>query len=644
MKLLSILAVAAVVSAELKSSVPHNLLWPKPQLFTSGTVDRTINPDLVSFSFTGGDLRLLQKAGERFKANSLAQGCNAPGIKGDIRQINVTITGCDPKDLADESESYTLDTTEDSVVITAENTVGAIRAFETLSQLVRAKDQLPFYAAKDVMGCAKAADAGFAPGFEIPAGPWHIEDHPNYSYRSIHLDTSRNFIPVQDILRTLDGMVATKLNVLNWHVSDATAFPMVSMTYPDLTDRAYNKLAVYTYNDANLIIRYAAERGIRVIPEFDHPAHTDSFSASKELNPFILCQNSAVGWINPYNGGVGNEPLGNWWPHCVEPPCGAVNIADPKAGPAISKLMMEYASLFPDSVMHLGGDEVSSFCYATEPAYLEKVFPGMTNYSSVFPNAEEPYTFPEAWFDGFARVYQNYIDGIIEDVKEVKKTTMHWEDIILNDFVDLPEGSIIQIWNGWNNKLGKNSLQRILELNKYQIVDTNNENYYLDGGAGKWLTDSLGYGNQSAREDYWLAYRNWQHIYNHDPRTSPMQNVTDVTGTGLADPPKGNLSLIIGASAAIWGEKIDSLNLDIKLWPRAAAMAEALWSSFDDAANKDMFEAEPRLVKMRERLMSRGMEAEAMHPEWCDDNLCGFLVGGNKSSQAFNQNESYWFN
>ncbi|KAJ3064503.1 hypothetical protein HDU98_012099, partial [Podochytrium sp. JEL0797] len=510
MKLVSILAAAAMVSAsELTSDVPGHLLWPKPQKFTSGTASHTINPDCVYFNFAGGDLELLQKAGDRFKANSLAFGCNAPQLKADIRQINVTITGCDPKDLADMDESYVLDTTDDSVLIYAPNTVGAIRAFETLTQLVAPIELMPFYADKDIMGCAKAADAGFVPGFEIPFGPWHIEDHPNYPYRAIHLDTARNFIPLADILRTLDGMVASKLNVLNWHVSDATSFPMVSTTYPDLIDRAFNKLATYSYQDAKTVINYAAERGIRVIPEFDHPAHTDSFSASKELNPFILCQNSAVGWINPYNGGVGNEPLGNWWPHCVEPPCGAVNIADPGAGPAISKLMMEYAQLFPDSVMHLGGDEVSSFCYAMEPAYMENVFPGMTNYSSVFPNAEEPYTFPEAWFEGFARVYQTYIDGIIDDVKTIKKTTMHWEDIILNDFVDLPEGSIIQIWNGWNNKLGKNSLQRILELNKYQIVETNNENYYLDGGAGKWLTDSLGYGNQSAREDYWLAYRNW---------------------------------------------------------------------------------------------------------------------------------------
>ncbi|KAJ3061076.1 hypothetical protein HDU98_003013, partial [Podochytrium sp. JEL0797] len=168
MKLLSILAAAALVSAELKSSVPHNLLWPKPQVYTSGTADHSINPDCVYFNFAGGDIDLLQKAGDRFKANSLAMGCNAPQFKADIRQINVTITGTDPKDLADVDESYILDTTDDAVVIHAPNTVGAIRAFETLTQLVVPVDKMPAYAPKDHFGCAKAADAGFTAGFKIP--------------------------------------------------------------------------------------------------------------------------------------------------------------------------------------------------------------------------------------------------------------------------------------------------------------------------------------------------------------------------------------------------------------------------------------------------------------------------------------------
>ncbi|KAJ3076318.1 hypothetical protein HDU98_004302 [Podochytrium sp. JEL0797] len=630
MRAASILAMSCTASAALVA-VPYNLLWPRPHLFTSGSLNHTIDPSSLSFHFSGGNLALLSKAASRFQSNVLALGCKNQTVTSDITNVYVNITENDPTDLALADESFALDTTDSAVTIAAANSVGALRAFETLSQLVVPVSKLPFYATVDTPGCAKAAAAGFAPGFQIPAGPWHIQDRPNYSWRGVSLDTSRNFIPVQDIQRTLDGMAATKLNVLHWHIVDATAFPVESKTYPDLQNSAYDAFSVYSYDDVRQVIAFAADRGIRVVPEFDTPAHAYSWSASQALSHFVLCQNAAGGWTNPYNGGLGNQPDGSWYPLCVEPPCGAINIADPDAAPAVSKLLVEYATLFNDSVMHLGGDEVSSFCYATESKFLTRAFPGMSSYASVFPNATTSTTFPTGWYKGFTPVYQQYADHIISAVKATKQTTMHWEDIVINDGVVLPNGTIIQIWNGWDNKAAKNSLQKVLDLNKYQIVDSNNENYYLDCGSGKWLTDSIGYGNASWKEEYWCAYRNWQHIYNHDPRTSPMQNTTDTAGTGLAAVPKGNLKLILGAEAAIWGETIDASNLDTKLWPRAAALAEALWSSFDDAANKDMFEAEPRLSVMRDRLISRGMRAEAIHPAWCNSHLCGFSFKGNTS-------------
>lgn len=48
-----------------------------------------------------------------------------------------------------------------------------------------------------------------------------IEDRPYYSHRGLLLDTARNYIPVKDIKRTLDGMAASKFNVFHWHISDS---------------------------------------------------------------------------------------------------------------------------------------------------------------------------------------------------------------------------------------------------------------------------------------------------------------------------------------------------------------------------------------------------------------------------------------
>jgi hexosaminidase len=36
---------------------------------------------------------------------------------------------------------------------------------------------------------------------------------------------------------------------------------------------------------------------------------------------------------------------------------------------------------------------------------------------------------------------------------------------------------------------------------------------------------------------------------------------------------------VYGAEAALWSEQVDEWTLDARLWPRASAMAERLWSS-----------------------------------------------------------------
>ncbi|KAJ3027114.1 UNVERIFIED_CONTAM: hypothetical protein HDU68_004391 [Siphonaria sp. JEL0065] len=363
MKVNSIVAAAALVASVMAADavvsplapVPHNLLWPRPQKFTSGSDSHSINPEALTFNIVGGNKDSLTKAVSRFTSNTLAIGCNVKSVAygcdakavGDIATVSITVSGTDPADLAQADESYVLDTTASGVSIKAVSTVGALHALETLAQLVKPNEKLPFHVKTDAEGCAVADAAGYARGFSIPSGPWHIEDKPSYSYRGVSLDTSRNYIPVSSIFRTLDGMASTKLN-----------------TYPDLSTAAYSKLSIYTYDDVKAVIQYAAERGIRVIPEFDSPAHANAYSFSKDLAPYVLC----------VNGGAGGTA--GFWPTCPEPPCGNINIADPKAAQPSAKLIKEYTTLFTDSVFHLGGDEIENFCLAATKEYTDVVFPG----------------------------------------------------------------------------------------------------------------------------------------------------------------------------------------------------------------------------------------------------------------------------
>ena len=57
-----------------------------------------------------------------------------------------------------------------------------------------------------------------------------------------------------------------------------------------------------------------------------------------------------------------------------------------------------------------------------------------------------------------------------------------------------------------------------------------------------------------------------------------------------------------------------------RLFPRAAAMAERLWS----APSSPWPAAERRMLEHRERLRQRGVLADALQPEWCrlNENQC----------------------
>ena len=79
------------------------------------------------------------------------------------------------------------------------------------------------------------------------------------------------------------------------HPVDAESFPYVIKEFPLLSEKgprsaclarslharvgagAFHSAAIYTADDVDRVIRYGAERGIRVVVEFDVPGHSHSW-------------------------------------------------------------------------------------------------------------------------------------------------------------------------------------------------------------------------------------------------------------------------------------------------------------------------------------------------------------------------------
>lgn len=133
-----------------------------------------------------------------------------------------------------------------------------------------------------------------AAGEEIPA--MLIEDWPDSQYRGLMLDVSRNFTSKDNVLRLIDAMDHLKANVLHLHITDDEGWRLEIPGIPELTevgafhdpvdglypsyDGTYSRKSdasangYYTKEDFKQIIRYAAQRHITVVPEYDLPAHS----------------------------------------------------------------------------------------------------------------------------------------------------------------------------------------------------------------------------------------------------------------------------------------------------------------------------------------------------------------------------------
>lgn len=50
------------------------------------------------------------------------------------------------------------------------------------------------------------------------------------------IDSSRHFLPIKSIKRTIDALMFNKMSVLHWHITDEDSFPMIVTSRPELSE------------------------------------------------------------------------------------------------------------------------------------------------------------------------------------------------------------------------------------------------------------------------------------------------------------------------------------------------------------------------------------------------------------------------
>ena len=389
-----------------------------------------------------------------------------------------------------EDESYQLEIQSNKIIINATTDLGALHALETLLQMLQ-NNSTSYY---------------------FPTAM--ITDFPRFTWRGIMIDVARHFQPIDVIKRNLDAMAAVKMNVFHWHLVDDQGWRIELKKHPKLTEMASDG-NYYTQEEIKNIVKYAADRGILVVPEIDVPGHGTAIltaypeigSKVENLDSNAIKNKTKVPRVTTYslerNAGIFSPTL---------------DPSNPKTYQLLSEIFDEVCPLFSGSYFHIGGDENEGKDWDSNPKIQEFM------KKNKLTNNHELQTY--------------FTMQLIPMLKKHGKQLMGWEEIMTKN---MSKDAIIHSWKGVNEGVpaGKSLVDAV--KGGYKTVLSNG--YYVD----------LVYGV----EDHYTV--------------DPMPK--DVVLT------EAEKARILGGEATMWTELVTPLTIDSRLWPRTAAIAERLWSA-----------------------------------------------------------------
>jgi hexosaminidase len=497
-------------------------VWPQPASLEIFGTTRSL--DSATFIFSANvSSPLLQRALGRYSALVFVRVAPKwwppqPPPTTTLAALRVAVGSVSEALTLETDESYVLNVpASGDATLTAATVFGALRGLETMSQMV-----------------------GFIDGNFI-VNAFACTDAPRFPWRGALVDTARHFLPMPALLAFIDALAYAKMNVFHMHLTDDSSFPYVSVAFPNLARTgaydAANTFAAHTYAPADIaaLIAYGHDRGVRVVAEFDTPGHSGSWAGQPNL--LTPCYNASG--VPDGSFGPINPTLDTTWSF-------------------LESFFSEVASVFQDEYIHIGGDEVSFDCWASNP--------NVTAWMSANGMAGD-----------FPALESYYVQRVLQLIQSLNKTPVGWQEIFDNNLT-LTNRTVVHVWkNPFVD--GQAELARVTAAGFFALLSSG------------WYINYEAYVNEGQ----------WETYYTQDP--------TNFTGTDAQK------ALIVGGEFALWAEFIDATNLISRGWPSGAAVAERLWSPSSVTSLPD---ANVRLTGHTCRLLARGVGAEPPSgPNWC---------------------------
>lgn len=438
-----------------------------------------------------------------------------------------------------------------------------------------------------------------------------ISDGPRFPYRGLHLDVSRNFHTLAELRKLVELLAFYKLNRLHLHLSDDEGWRLEIPGLPELTEvgarRGHTEdesdrlvpswgsgpfpdqlpgSGFYRRSEFIEFLRYATERHIQVIPEFDFPGHARAAIKAMEARERRLRETGE---------GQGSEEFRlrhpddtseyrsvQGWNDNVVDVCLETTYA------FLDKVFEEVQAMYaeagaPLEVIHVGGDEVPSGVWEGSPACRALAEQGGPT-------------------DRLAR--KSYFLKRVADLLQDRGLTLAgWEEVALigethgpaTEKVPNPEFIPYRfrayVWNsvwGW----GGEQNAYLLANAGYPVVLCNASNVYFDMAYEKHPEETA---------LYWAGFTDTRTAWEFRPLNLYLGAHHDVMGRPISPADYANAvrltsegkERILGIQGQLWSEFLRTPErVDYMAFPKLLGLAERAWAPMPDWADATGPEAE----------------------------------------------------
>ncbi len=361
------------------------------------------------------------------------------------------------------SDAYTLDTC-DGIVLRASSTEGMSYAVATLLQMVARVDT------------------------ELFVGRAHIEDAPDKDYRTLMVDLAREWHPVSTIYKYIDVCFMLKIRYLHLHFIDDQAYTLPSRVLPNLTK--YNRH--YTFEDIESFRKYASERGVILVPEFEVPGHASMFVKTYPEIFALHTEGENDSKLVTEAGAVITDK-------------NIICVGSESANNAIRALLEEICEMFPETpYIHIGGDEANIKAWSTCTECVR--YMKENGLSDVY------------------ELYSEFVGRVASTVFDMGRTPIVWEGFPNRGVQYIPKDTIVVAWESYYH------LPPDLLKNGFRIINGSWQPLYIvPSYKTRWGVNEI---------LDWNVY-NWQHFWD---ASQASKNDINVEPTDM----------VLGAQISAW--------------------------------------------------------------------------------------------